>query len=200
MNPTGGETPLEQQPAKRKRSEAREWLETILIALAVALVIRGYIAQTYVVDGDSMVPSLHNGERFLVNKLVYRFRLPKPGEIVVLHDPAAPTKQLVKRVVALPGETVQIKHQVLYVNGQPISENYINKAYPIADFPLTTVPPGTVYVMGDNRGRSMDSRSIGPILLSKIEGKGVFMLWPLDRFGKGPLDQPRIEDPSLVTK
>ncbi|HEY3365193.1 MAG TPA: signal peptidase I [Symbiobacteriaceae bacterium] len=197
----GTPEPPAQAEAKAKppgKSAAREWLETIVIALLVALVIRTFIVQVYVVDGESMEPTLHTGERFLVNKFVFRFRSPNPGEVVVLKDPGKPTRELIKRVVAVAGETVEVKGGVTYVDNKALKEPYVNRLFPIQDSAPTKVPPGTIYVMGDNRGRSFDSRAIGPIILNKVEGKAFFMLWPFDRFAAGPLEQPRV--PESATK
>lgn len=183
-------------PVKPGKSAAREWLETIVIALVVALLIRTFVVQVYVVDGESMEPTLHTGERFLVNKFIFHFRNPKPGEIVVLNDPGKPTRELIKRVVAVAGETVEVRQGVAYVDGHPLNEPYVNRLYPIGDSAPTKVPPGTIYVMGDNRGRSFDSRSIGPILLSKVEGEAFFMIWPADRFAGVSFYTPREMGPA----
>jgi len=179
------------KPAAAK-SALRETVETVLTALVIALLIRSFLIQLYVVDGQSMVPTLQHMDRLLVNKIVYRLREPKPGEIIVLEDPANPRRQLIKRVIAVGGETVQIRNRVTFVNGKPLHEEYTNPvSVHFKDMEPYTVPEGYVYVMGDNRGGSMDSRHLGPIELSKIEGKAFFMFWPPARFGTGPLDAPR---------
>jgi signal peptidase I len=174
-----------------RRSSLWEWLETIVFALLAAFLIRAFVVQVYMVEGESMEPTLHSYERLLVNKFIYRFRDPKPGEIVVLQDPGRPNRELIKRVIAVAGETVEVKHGVVYINDRPLKEPYKNTEYPVPDTPKTVVPPGHIYVMGDNRGRSWDSRQIGAIELKQVDGKAIFMFWPLNRFGAGPLDQPR---------
>lgn len=175
-----------------RKGAAREWLETVIIALAVALLIRAFVVQVYLVEGESMQPTLHTAERLLVNKLVYRFRSPSPGEIVVLQNPGQPVQELIKRVIAVEGETVEVRGGTVYVNGKPLREPYKNalfNQYP--NTPRSTVPSGHVYVMGDNRGRSMDSRMIGPVPLSRVEGKAFFRFWPPSKARLSGLEHPR---------
>lgn len=187
-----------EEPKKPGKSAAREWAETLVIALVVALVIRTFVVQVYLVEGPSMEPTLHTNERVFVNKLIYRLRSPKPGEIIVLQDPNQPQRELIKRIIATEGETIEIKKGTVYVNGQPLKEPFINTAIKsTTDMPAQPVPENTVFVMGDNRGMSFDSRNIGPVSLSKIDGKAFFMFWPIDKFAYGPLDQPRTFDTTL---
>lgn len=185
-------------PKKPGKSAVREWAETLVVALLVALVIRSFVVQVYLVEGPSMEPTLHTFERVFVNKLVYRFRAPEPGEIIVLQDPARPQRELIKRVIALEGETIEIKQGIVYVNGQALKEPFINTAIKSnTSMEPLQVPADHVFVMGDNRGMSFDSRNIGPIAVSKIDGKAFFMFWPMDKFAYGPLDQPRQIDPTI---
>jgi signal peptidase I len=184
--------PAAVKPAK---SAAREWAETLIVALAVALLIRTFVVQVYLVEGPSMEPTLYTGERVFVNKLIYRFRQPHPGEIIVLQDPNTPQRELIKRVIAVAGETVEMKKGIVYVNGQPLKEDFINTAIRSTnDMAPVVIPAGNVWVMGDNRGMSFDSRNIGPIAVKKIDGDAFFMFWPIDRFAHGPLFQPRVVD------
>lgn len=181
-------------PAKAPaKSALREMLETVLVALLVALVIRSFLVQIYVVDGESMLPTLHHGDRLLVNRLVYRLGEPEAGEIVVLQDPQDPRRQLIKRVIAVAGETVEVRNQVVFVDGKPLAEDYTNPmSVHVADMHPQQVPAGYVFVMGDNRGGSLDSRILGPIPINKIVGKAFFLFWPLDRMNNhGPLDASR---------
>lgn len=184
-----------EQPSKPGKSTVREWVETLVVALVVALVIRSFVVQVYLVEGPSMEPTLHTDERLLVNKLVYRIRDPKPGEVIVLQDPNRPQRELIKRVIAVGGETIEVRQGNVYVNGQPLKEPYINTVVTRRDdmAPLP-VPEGYIFVMGDNRSWSFDSRAIGPIALDKVDGKAFFMFWPVDRFAYGPLDQGRQTD------
>ncbi len=186
----GGEQPG--NPPKPKKSAAREWIETIVFALVIALLIRTFVVQVYLVEGESMEPTLHTAERLLVNKLLYRFRDPAPGEIVVLQDPGTPSRELIKRVIATAGETVQVKRGVVYINDKPVDEPYKNTMFTqYADTAPTTVQPGYIFVMGDNRGRSLDSRMIGQIPISKVEGKAFFLFWPLSELRLSNLEHGR---------
>lgn len=186
--------PVAEAVAKPKpgKSVMREWLETVVIALVVALLIRAFVVQVYLVEGESMEPTLHTSERLLVNKFVYRLRPPQPGEIVVLQDPGQPRRELIKRIVAVAGETVEVRRSVVYVNQKPLREPYKNTMFiQYADMGPLTVPSGYIFVMGDNRGRSLDSRMIGPIPLAKVEGKAFFLFWPPGRFMAPELEHPR---------
>jgi len=180
----------------KAKSALREWLETVIIALVIALVIRQFVVQVYVVEGQSMEPTLHTSQRLLVNKALYRFRTPQAGEIVVLQDPGQPTRELIKRVVAVGGESVEVRKSVVYVNDQPLSEPYKNTLFTnYQDTPKVTVEAGHIYVMGDNRGQSLDSRLIGSIPLSKVDGKAVFLFWPLNEMRMDRLAHPRLPLP-----
>lgn len=193
----GGGAEVQAVPAPPTKSVVREWLETIVVALLVALLIRGFVLQVYLVEGESMEPTLHTEERLLVNKFIYRFREPRAGEIIVLQDPGKPSRELIKRVVAVGGETVQVTKGIVYINGAPLQEPYKNDLFTqYSDSPPVLVPEGAVYVMGDNRGRSFDSRNIGPVELGKVDGKAFFMFWPPGRFNSGPLDYPRDVGPA----
>lgn len=188
------------EPKKPAKSSAREWAETLVVALLVALVIRTFVVQVYLVEGPSMEPTLHTYERVFVNKLIYRFRAPKPGEIIVLQDPNRPQRELIKRVIAVGGETIEIKKGTVFVDGKALKEPFINTAIAsTTDMQPVKVPEKQVFVMGDNRGMSFDSRALGPVAVNKIDGKAFFMFWPVDKFGYGPLDQPRQIDPTQST-
>lgn len=190
----------DEEPKKPGKSAVREWAETLIVALLVALVIRSFVVQVYLVEGPSMEPTLHTFERVFVNKLVYRFRAPEPGEIIVLQDPARPQRELIKRVIAVAGETIEIKQGIVYVDGKALKEPFTNTAIKSnTNMDPLPVPEGHVFVMGDNRGMSFDSRNIGPIAISKIDGKAFFMFWPMDKFAYGPLDQPRQIDPTITS-
>lgn len=203
MNPDADETRAEQtasaEPApppgaeakKRSRNEVREWLETVIIAVAIAFAIRAFVVQVYKVEGESMFPTLHTSERVLVNRLVYELRPPKPGEVVVLKDPSQSTRELIKRVVAVGGETIEVRKGIVYVDGKALDETYANMNHPQPEVAPFKVPSGMVYVMGDNRGRSLDSRMMGPISLSNVDGKAFFVFWPLNQYFGTQLFYPR---------
>ena len=180
-------------PSERSKSALRETLETVLVALVIALLIRSFLVQLYVVDGESMFPTLHHGDRLLVNKMSYRLGEPKPGDVVVVEDPANPRRQLIKRVIAVGGETVEVRNHAVFIDGKPLEEDFVHPySVHFRDVKPVQVPEGYVYVMGDNRGGSLDSRALGPVQVSKVEGKAFFLFWPVSRMSShGPLEAPR---------
>jgi len=164
------------------KSELREWIESIASTVITALFIMVFLVQTYKVEGRSMEPNLHNGQRLIVDKITYRFRPPQPGEIVVI-KPKDPTKKFVKRVIATEGQSLQIVNGKLRINGLPVEEPYINEPMN-NDYPRTFIPDGTIFVMGDNRNWSMDSRdeqNVGFIPLENVVGRAVLIYWPLNQ-------------------
>jgi signal peptidase I len=169
--------------AENKNSEWKEFLldfvETIVLAVVLFLGINAVSARVRV-DGFSMKPTLQDGEYVLVNKLAYRFGEPQRGDIIVFR-PVNPGEELIKRVIGLPGDTVDIQDGRVLVNGQEISEPYI--AAPPKDGGKWDVPQGYLFVMGDNRNNSSDSRAIGPIPLENVIGKSVLIYWPPPEWG-----------------
>lgn len=165
------------------RKAIREIVETVLIAVVLALVVRGLIVETYVVLGPSMEPTLHEPERLFVNKIGYRLHAPERGDIVVFAYPRDTSRNFIKRVIALPGETVEIREGRVYVDGAFIEETYV--AYPDThgDYGTITVPRDHVFVMGDNRRNSEDSRYFGPVPFDNIRGKAFLVYWPVSLFG-----------------
>lgn len=160
----------------------RDFLGTIVPAVVIALVIHVFLAQATRVYGQSMEPNLHTNERLLVEKLSYRFHGPRRGDIVVLHDPTGGSELLIKRVVGLPGERVTISEGRVYVDGVRLEEPYLTQETQ-GNGRSWTVPPLSVFVMGDNRGASRDSRVFGPVSLNQIIGRAVLRYWPLDQVG-----------------
>ena len=157
-----------------------ELLQTLVLSLLLALAIRAFVAESFVVQGHSMEPTLHHGERVLVFKLSYRWRAPRPGEIVVFRPPQQPGGEYIKRVIAGAGSTVWLEDGRVYRDGHPVPEPYVT--FPDrADLPPTEVPPGTVFVLGDNRPSSYDSRSFGPVPVDRLDGRAVLVYWPVWR-------------------
>lgn len=175
----------------KKKNELWEWTKALLIAVILAAVIRYFLFAPIVVDGLSMMPTLHNQDRMIVNKLAYVVGKPHRYDIIVFHAPEG--KDYIKRVIGLPGDLIEYKNDTLYVNGKAVPEPYLDqyKKQLTDGGPLTqsfnlkevtgrtTVPPGQLFVMGDNRRFSKDSRHIGTIPLSKVVGKTSIIYWPL---------------------
>jgi signal peptidase I len=175
-------TSFEEEPQPdRLREFLREMLETILLALVLFLIINTLTARIRV-EGSSMVPSLNHNNYVIVNRLAYRLGEVERGDVVVFKFPHNKEEDYIKRVIALPGETIEISNGFVYINGQPIEEPYI-KAPLARDYPAVTVPPEMVYVMGDNRNDSSDSRRWGALSEGDIIGKAVFVYWPFPDFG-----------------
>lgn len=161
---------------------ARDIVEVVGLALVLAFLLRGFVAETFIVDGPSMQPTLWKGERVVVSKITYRFREPRRGEIVVLRYPYDKSKDFIKRVVAVGGDTVELRLGRLYVNGNLIPEPYVQ--FPgLYDMKPVQVPKGYVFVLGDHRTNSEDSRVFGPVPLELIKGKALWIIWPPKKMG-----------------
>jgi signal peptidase I len=194
------------------RSFLKELPILIVIAFGLALLIKTFLLQAFFIPSESMVPTLKVGDRVLVNKLVYRIHEPRRGDIIVFIENPGPkksflgrvrsflteglgvtkpaSKDFIKRVIALPGEKIQIKNGVVTITpkeGNPfqLNEPYLNQeSKDVSDFPQFTVPADTYFVMGDNRANSADSRTaLGPIRREVIVGRAFIRIWPLGRFG-----------------
>ncbi len=160
----------------------REVAETVIPAVIIALVINLFLAQATQVLGQSMEPNLHSSQRVVVEKVTYRFfHGPRRGDIVVIDLPGQ-TEMLIKRVVGLPGETIEVRSGKVYIEGEQIDETWtINPGG--SNYGPQTIPPLHVFVMGDNRGASNDSRSFGPVLIDHIVGHAWFSYWPAEYVG-----------------
>jgi len=195
------------EKAKLTRKITRELIETVLLVLLVFMTIR-VMVHNYQVEGLSMYPSLDNGEFLVVNRWSYswinlsRFSkvIPgwevsqnsrkfifgeiKHGDIIVFKDPIGGNKELIKRVIGLPGDTLEIVSGRVYIDGYILEETYLNQ-YWKGDYPVIAIPDGFIYVLGDNRNNSLDSRSIniGLVPITNIAGKAIFLYWPLSTFG-----------------
>ncbi|HQY14138.1 MAG TPA: signal peptidase I [Ilumatobacteraceae bacterium] len=172
-------------PKKRKRGNAlTEWLVVVAVAVGAALMVRAFVLQQFAVSGYSMISTLHDGDRVLVNKLSYRLHDPRRGDVVVLKTlEGADERDLIKRVVGLPGETVEYRACVLYIDGRELVEPYLDPAVVTrtscgSDQVPIEVPPDQVYVMGDNRAGSKDSRALRPIPYADLIGRAFVVIWP----------------------
>jgi len=172
-------------------STLRWLLETaLLVALAFILAqgIKAYVVQPFVIPSGSMLPTIQLGDRVIAEKLTYRFsHPPRKGDIVVFANPQRNPPILIKRVVASSGQSVDLKDGVVYVDGQAIDEPYTYgkptlPLNPAIEYPFT-VPDGYLWLMGDNRPNSGDSREIGPVALSAVKGRAMWTYWPPKAFG-----------------
>lgn len=189
---TGEEqTPNDPKTAEAGPSATRQVIEfivTLLIAFLLAQAVRTWVIQPYVVPTGSMLPTIQLGDHVLGNKFVYRFGTPERGDIVILDDPTGQVGTLIKRCIGLGGETVDLKDGKVLIDGKALDEPYTygQPSEPLSGseirFPVK-IPKGYIWVMGDNRTQSQDSRWFGPVPLSSVQGKGFFIYWPLSRFG-----------------
>lgn len=166
------------------REAAGEYLQVLIVSLTLAVLITTFVVQPFMVDGSSMEPSLHSGERLLVSKLDYRWRQPHRLDVVVFHYPLNPRLRFIKRVVGLPGEVVAIHDGGVYVNGRLLGEPYLaDETY--GTFGPAKVPAGHLFVLGDNRANSKDSRypEVGMVDRREIVGHAVAAYWPLALLG-----------------
>jgi signal peptidase I len=163
----------------------RELVETVVLSLVIFLLIR-MVVQNYRIESHSMLPNFHEGQFILVNKLAFKLGEPTRGEVIVFHNPANNDEDYIKRVIGLPGDTVEMQGDTVYINGealpQPYQTNLLNSGY---SFGPTTVPADHLFVMGDNRPNSRDSRypEVGPVSEDLIVGKAWLRVWPLAEFG-----------------
>jgi signal peptidase I len=172
------------------RSILRELIETVLLTLVIFLLIRT-VVQNFRVDGLSMEPNFHDGQFLLINKLAYRLGEPQRGDVIVFRYPRDPSRDFIKRVVGLPGETVDIVDGQVYINGQPLDEfpDVQRAAYSSSS---TVLGPDELFVMGDNRPNSSDSHSWGPLPRDLVIGKVVLSYWPPSTWGL--IKTPTTED------
>ncbi|WP_100399366.1 signal peptidase I [Bacillus sp. FJAT-44742] len=182
---------------KRHEVEIREGLLLMAFAFIIVAVTRGLLVVPIVVEGQSMMPALSHEDRVVVNKAGYWFSEPSTFDVVVFH--ATPEKDYIKRIIATPGDKLNYAHNELYLNEQKIEEPFLRE-YPdeikehtlTPDFTLegvtgeVTVPEGYVFVLGDNRNHSLDSRAFGLVSIDDIIGKASFTFWPVSRLGFVP--------------
>jgi signal peptidase I len=175
------------RPVKKKMNPLVEWLIVVAVAITSALLVRAYVVQQFAVEGESMLNTLQDGDRVLVNRLSYRLHDPRRGDVVVLKrfdSPSTPERDLIKRVVALEGERVRMTSCVVYINDQPLNEPYLDPAIQSADGCggdqiEMVVPEDQVFVLGDHRGKSSDSRVFGTVPFDLLIGRAFVIIWPL---------------------
>lgn len=176
---------------EKRKSEWFEWIKALLIAVVLIFVVRTFFFAPIVVDGSSMMPTLHDRDQMIVNKIIYDVDEPERFDIVVFH--ASDKKDFIKRVVGLPGEHVAVKDDVLLIDGEKVKEPFLTKLkkgentytdnFKLEELPggYEKIPEGYVLVLGDNRGNSTDSRILGLISMDQIVGTANLIYWPFDR-------------------
>jgi len=194
---------MSEEKASPKKGIIRDWTETIIVALVLALIIRAFVIQVFFIPSGSMIPTLDIGDRLIVNKFIYKFHQPQRFDIMVFEYPynklsdghnmtmeslkkwvGLPNdlKDFIKRVIGLPGETIQVKDGQVYINGKLLGEKHLLNR-DVSDFGPYKIPDDGYFMMGDNRGNSADSRVWGYMPKKYIAGPAVFRIWPLSRFG-----------------
>ncbi len=174
------------QPAAlaARRSTFRAWTRDLILSIGVSAFIIIFLYQPVRVEGTSMLPGLEDSDRLFINKLAFRVGEIHHGDVVVFRYPRDETKSYIKRVIALPGDTLRIDHGTVLVNGQRLSESYVPSRFTDErSQPELRVPANEYFVMGDHRVISSDSRDFGPVDRSLIYGKAAFVYWPMDQAG-----------------
>ncbi len=159
--------------------EVWEWIKSIAIAVILALIIRFFVVEVFVVDGKSMLPTIRDEERLIVNKFLYLFQEPQKGDVIIFRYTSE--RDFIKRVIGTAGDEIRIEDGKVYLNDLALTEDYILEP-PRKDYGPVTVPEGYFFVMGDNRNESMDSRApeVGMITKERIKGKAFVVFWPVD--------------------
>jgi signal peptidase I len=177
----------EPSPASQKipvQNRLSLWLRDVLISVTASFMIITFLYQPVRVEGTSMLPELRDQDRLFINKFAYHFESISRGDVVVFHYPRDPSKSYIKRIIALPGDSLDIYEGRVYVNGKRIAEPYVPRRYQ-DERSLTqmVIPPNEYFVMGDHRSISSDSRDFGPVERDLIYGKAAFVYWPADNMG-----------------
>ncbi len=191
---------------EKRKSNIRETIEVLVTAFLLAMLIRAFLIQAFYIPSSSMVPTLKIGDRLFVGRFIYWFARPQRGDIIVFRGPGSPEKPFlirkvaptvsiltfgqidldphkdyIKRVIALEGDTVKVEESTVYVNNQPLDEPYLKEEMTREEYGPRKVPPDCLFVLGDNRNRSKDSRYWGFLSLKEVQGKALFTFWPLWR-------------------
>ncbi len=183
---------IQTQPEPRPESKpeptgaghiVKDLIETIGLAIVIVVGIR-LLIRNFWIDGSSMEPSLHHGQHLLATRFSYWFQPPQRGDVIVFRSPISQERDLIKRVIGLPGETVAVRDGRIWIDGQPLDEPYANPT-PYNGGPWQ-LGQDEIFVLGDNRPASMDSHNWGPLTLNRIIGKAWFCYWPPNLWGKIP--------------
>jgi signal peptidase I len=171
--------------AEKEKTSLKDFLLTVAISIVVVFLVRTFIAQPFVVSGASMEPTFHNGEYLIVDQLSYRLSEPERGDVIVFKYPLIPSRFFIKRIIAMPGETIKIEGEEVFIKTidsdefRKLNEGYIE--FPKDSFEETTLEDNEYFVMGDNRLASLDSRVWGPLKEEYIVGKAFVRLFPFDK-------------------
>lgn len=167
-----------------RRNGFHVWLRDIIVSFFASVFIITFLYQPVRVEGTSMQPGLRDQDRLFIDKFFFRFEKITRGDVVVFHYPRDPQKSYIKRVIALPGDTIRISQGKVFINGFPIQEPYVPRRYQdTRSMAEITVPADEYFVMGDHRSISSDSRDFGPVDRDLIYGKAEFIYWPADNMG-----------------
>ncbi|MFC5530364.1 signal peptidase I [Cohnella yongneupensis] len=171
------------------KKELWDWSKALIVAFVIVLLLKAYVFQLSTVKHQSMQPTLYENEWLFINKIAYEFGDPKRGDVVILKDPSEDDtrkEHLVKRIIGMPGDTLEIRNGQLYINGELKVESYTDVKIEDGDYGPVTVTPDHYFVMGDNRhlNGSKDSRTFNEVPISMIEGRGDFILWPISKWAK----------------
>ena len=181
---SGPSNPPDPRAVPQLRRELRSWTRDLAVALGLALVIIIFLYQPVKVEGTSMAPLLSDQERIFINKFVYHFEPIERGDVVVFWYPLDRSKSFIKRVIGVPGDTVEIRDGHLYLNSEEMDEPYVPASYlDGSSYEARQLGSDEYFVMGDHRDSSNDSRMFGPVPRQYIYGKAVFAYWPADHFG-----------------
>jgi signal peptidase I len=175
----------DEENRQRGRSALREVVETVVFTLLIYLLVRTFLFENYRVVGQSMVPTLQNNQFLVVSKLDYRLHAPRRGDIIVFRDPFNPERKLIKRIIGLPGENLEVQDGQVFVDQGQLDEPYIANLGRYNQAP-TPIPDGQYYVLGDNRNNSSDSHTWGLLARDKIVGKALLCYWPPEQWGLLP--------------
>lgn len=180
--PANSSGPLQQPPPLRR--ELRSWTRDLAVLLGLVIVVMIFLYQPVKVEGTSMNPLLSDQERIFINKFVYHFEPIERGDVIVFWYPLDRSKSFIKRVVGLPGETIEIRDGHVYINSQELADQYVPANYlDGSTYAPHRIPVDGYFVMGDHRDSSNDSRVFGSVPRQYIYGKAVFAYWPADHFG-----------------
>lgn len=169
---------------EKPSNSTKEFLQSLIIALILALIIRTFFFQFFYIPSRSMESTLLINDRIIVTKFSYWFNEPQRGDVVVFKYPLDPSKLYVKRLIAVPGENIKIRDSKLYINDTLVTEPYLPLDLEFEDFGPVEVPEGQYFMMGDNRNNSSDSRVWGFVEKDLIVGKSQAIYWPFNRFGR----------------